>query len=181
MTADPRLAAPAQSYLILYNIMKPRNVGYLLRTAAACGVSEVIVVGRRNMYSDRTRGTAQQLPRRHFFKLPQAFEYLHSIGVTICGIEIADSAAPVQMHPFRGPTAFFFGNEITGLSPEQQALCDHLVYIPQFGAAHSLNVNVSAGIVLHHFAVWAGMEEKRREGSKFVVELSQRESLEQKK
>jgi tRNA G18 (ribose-2'-O)-methylase SpoU len=82
----------------------------------------------------------------------------------------------VQTHPFRGPTAFFFGNEITGLSPGQQALCDHLIYIPQFGAAHSLNVNVSAGIVLHHFAMWAGMEECRREGSKFVVAERQKET-----
>jgi tRNA G18 (ribose-2'-O)-methylase SpoU len=163
------LQQPPRSYLILYNIMKPRNVGFLLRTAAACGVSEVIVVGRRSMYSDRTRGTAQQLPRRHFFKLPQAFEYLRSIGCSICGVEIADTAAPIQSHPFRGSTAFFFGNEITGLSPEQQSLCDHLVYIPQFGAAHSLNVNVSAGIVLHHFAIWAKLAESPREGSKFVV------------
>jgi tRNA G18 (ribose-2'-O)-methylase SpoU len=170
LTADPPPAATVQSYLILYNIMKPRNVGYLLRTAAACGVSEVIVVGRRNMYSDRTRGTAGQLPRRHFFKLPLAFEYLRSIGTTICGVEIADTATPVQSQPFRGSTAFFFGNEITGLTPEQMAMCDQLVYIPQFGAAHSLNVNVSAGIVLHHFAIWAGMKESARDGHKFVVE-----------
>lgn len=176
MSADPPPVTVIQSYLILYNIMKPRNVGYLLRTAAACGVSEVIVVGRRNMYSDRTRGTAQQLPRRHFFKLPQAFEYLRSIGTTICGVEIADTAEPVQTHPFRGPTAFFFGNEITGLTPEQQAMCDHLVYIPQFGAAHSLNVNVSAGIVLHHFAVWAGMQESARAGNKFLVDSPVRET-----
>jgi 23S rRNA (guanosine2251-2'-O)-methyltransferase len=162
-----------QSYLVLYNVMKPRNVGYLLRTAAACGVSEVIVVGRRSMYADRTRGTALQLPRRHFFKLPQAFEHLRSIGTTICGVEIADAATPVHTHPFRGSTAFFFGNEITGLTPEQQALCDHLVYIPQFGAAHSLNVNVSAGIVLHHFAIWAGLEERMRAGGKFVVDSFQ--------
>lgn len=169
---EPTQQQPPRSYLILYNIMKPRNVGYLLRTAAANGVSEVIVVGRRSMYSDRTRGTAQQLPRRHFFKLPQAFEYLRSIGCSICGVEISDAAAPIQTHPFRGSTAFFFGNEITGLSPEQQAQCDHLVYIPQFGAAHSLNVNVSAGIVLHHFAIWAKLNESPRLGSKFVVPMS---------
>ena len=159
----------SSSYLILYNIMKPRNVGFLLRTAAACGVSEVIVVGRRSMYTDRTRGTARQLPRRHFFKLPEAFAYLRSIGCSICGVEIADRAVPIQMQPFRGSTAFFFGNEITGLSPEHQALCDQLVYIPQFGDAHSLNVNVSAGIVLHHFALWANFAERPREGTKFVV------------
>ena len=40
------------------------------------------------------------------------------------------------------------GNEGEGLSKKQIGMCDQLVYIPQYGSAVSLNVNVAAGIVL---------------------------------
>jgi len=44
------------------------------------------------------------------------------------------------------------------------------VYIPQYGpGTASLNVSVAASIVMHHFALWAGYEERSREGEKFMV------------
>ncbi len=62
------------------------------------------------------------------------------------------------------------GNEGSGLSPKQMALCDEFVYIPQYGVGTaSLNVAVACSIVLHHFACWAGYPEREREGFKFVV------------
>lgn len=58
-----------------------------------------------------------------------------------------------------------------GLSEKQMRLCDGFVYIPQHGpGTASLNVTVAASIVLHQFAVWAGYEERQREGAKFVVD-----------
>ena len=58
----------------------------------------------------------------------------------------------------------------TGLSADELAACDALVYIPQHGAGTaSLNVAVAASIVLHHFAVWAGYAERSRTGAKFDV------------
>jgi hypothetical protein len=58
----------------------------------------------------------------------------------------------------------------TGLSEQQAQLCDAFVYIAQYGeGTASLNVTVAASIVLHHFAVWAGYEERRRSGAKFDV------------
>lgn len=58
-----------------------------------------------------------------------------------------------------------------GLSEKQMRLCDGFVYIPQHGpGTASLNVTVAASIVLHHFAVWAGYQERQREGAKFNVD-----------
>ena len=49
-------------------------------------------------------------------------------------------------------------------------LCDTFVYIQQYGAGTaSLNVSVAASIVLHHFALWAGYQERSRHGEKFDV------------
>lgn len=62
------------------------------------------------------------------------------------------------------------GNEGTGLSPKQLALCDSFVYIPQHGrGTASLNVNVAAAIVLHHFATWAQLPEAPRSGFKYEL------------
>jgi hypothetical protein len=62
------------------------------------------------------------------------------------------------------------GGQGDGLSAQQEAICDGFVYIPQYGpGTASLNVTVAASIVLHSFAVWAGYEERARDGVKFVV------------
>jgi hypothetical protein len=60
------------------------------------------------------------------------------------------------------------------------AICDHFVYIPQFGdGTASLNVAVAGSIVLHHFATWARMSEQERAGNKYVVTCTK--GLEEKK
>ena len=49
-------------------------------------------------------------------------------------------------------------------------LCDSFVYISQYGVGTaSLNVAVAASIVLHHYALWAGYEERSRQGFKYDV------------
>ena len=59
------------------------------------------------------------------------------------------------------------------MNEKQLGMCDHFVYIPQFSqGTASLNVNVAASIVMHHFSTWSGYEEAEREKdrAKFVVE-----------
>lgn len=72
-----------------------------------------------------------------------------STEVTICGLEIMDSAASVADHPFRGSTALMPGNEGYGMNDAQKAVCDQFVYIPHFGnGTASLNVSVATSIAL---------------------------------
>jgi tRNA G18 (ribose-2'-O)-methylase SpoU len=49
-------------------------------------------------------------------------------------------------------TALIFGNEVNGVSQQAIDLCDGCIEIPQLGSKHSLNISVSAGIVLWHWA-----------------------------
>ena len=157
-----------QSYLVLYNIMKHANFGFLIRTANAFGVTEIIIVGKRAYDVGGACGTSPTTPKRHFFTLGQACEYLRNKGCSICGVEITENAVRVDRQPFQGSTAFMVGNEASGLTQEQTSHCDQFVYVPQFGTAASLNVNVAAGIALHHFALWANFSENGRRGHKFL-------------
>lgn len=156
--------------MLIHNIAKRHNVGTLARSCTAFGVSELILVGRRDFNAFGSHGSTSHLNFRHFHSLSLAKSFLKERDCDICGVEITDNAVAVNQHPFKGSTAFLLGNEGTGLSAKECEICDFFVYIPQYGCGTaSLNVTVAASIVLHHFGVWAGFSERTREGNKFVV------------
>jgi tRNA G18 (ribose-2'-O)-methylase SpoU len=173
-------------YLIVFHIAKKHNIGTLIRSACAFGVTEVILCGRKEMNTFGAQGTVPYLRFVHFSKLAAAKDYLAGMGVKVLGVEITPDSLPLQQllptlpQPGRDPlpgmprlhhVAFLLGNEGTGLSSEHLQICDHCVYIPQYGrGTASLNVATSAGIVLHHFALWAGLQEQQRQAQKFVVQ-----------
>nr|XP_023898083.1 uncharacterized protein LOC112009960 [Quercus suber]POE53821.1 trna (guanosine(18)-2'-o)-methyltransferase [Quercus suber] len=159
-----------ECYVVVHNIAKRHNVGTLARSATAFGVSELILVGRRDFNAFGSHGSTSHVSFRHFHSLSDAHQFLKDKDCDICGVEITDTAVAVNQHPFKKSTAFLLGNEGTGLSAKECEICDFFVYIPQYGCGTaSLNVTVAASIVLHHFGVWAGFPERTREGSKFVV------------
>ncbi|KAF2311026.1 hypothetical protein GH714_019206 [Hevea brasiliensis] len=145
---------PIASYVVVHNIAKRHNVGTLARSATAFGVTELILVGRRDFNAFGSHGSTSHLRFRHFHFLLDARHFLKGKDCDICGVEIADGALPVNEHPFKKSTAFLLGNEGTGLSAKECEICDFFVYIPQYGCGTaSLNVTVAASIVLHHFGV----------------------------
>ncbi|CAM6101210.1 unnamed protein product [Calypogeia fissa] len=159
-----------ESYVLVHNVTKRHNLGTLARSATAFGVTELILVGRKDFNAFGSHGASLHIQFRHFHTLPEAALYLKANDVDICGVEIIDGARPVHKHPFTRSTAFVLGNEGTGLSKKEMDICSFFVYIPQCGSGTaSLNVTVAASIVLHHFSVWAGFAEREREGQKFVV------------
>lgn len=155
---------------MVHNIAKRHNVGTLARSATAFGVSEMILVGRRDFNAFGSHGSTSHVNFRHFHSLSDARVFLKSKDCDICGVEITDNAVDVTQHPFKKSTAFLLGNEGMGLSAKECEICDFFVYIPQYGGGTaSLNVTVAASIVLHHFGVWAGFSERTRDGNKYVV------------
>lgn len=159
-----------ESFVMVHNIAKRHNIGTLARSATAFGVSELILVGRRDFNSFGNHGSVSHLRFRHFHTLIDARNFLKGRDCDICGVEITSNAMPVNQHPFSRSTAFLLGNEGTGLSVKECEICDFFVYIPQYGSGTaSLNVTIAASIVLHHFGVWAGFTERTRDGNKFVV------------
>ncbi len=157
-----------KSSLILFNITKNKNLGGLVRTADALGVSEIIIIGKKGLKRYGHCGTFDVRKQRHFYTLGEAADYLHQLNFTIVGIEINNESIAIESHPFEGNTAFLPGNEGEGLSSSQKEACSKLVYISQYGSGASLNVNVATGIILHHFALWANFKSNKIESQKFV-------------
>ena len=161
-----------QMVVLLYDISKKKNVGTLVRSAVAFGVTKFIVVGRkRDLRTFGSQGTRDYMQFVYFDKFKDAVACLRRSGFRICGCEIAECARSVASRPFSGHTAFLFGNEGSGLNSKALAACDDFVYIPQYGrGTASLNVSVAASIALHQFAVWARYNEAPRDGFKFVLD-----------
>lgn len=159
-----------ESFLLIHNVAKRHNLGTLARSATAFGVTEIILVGRKDFNAFGSHGATLHLQFRHFHTLADAVKFLKAKDVSICGVEITEGAARVHKHPFNRSTAFVLGNEGSGLSDKEMEICDSFVYIPQNGpGTASLNVTVAASIVLNQFAVWADFPERERDGQKFVV------------
>lgn len=65
-----------ESYVVVHNIAKRHNVGTLARSATAFGVSELILVGRRDFNAFGSHGSTSHLRFRHFHSLSDAKNFL---------------------------------------------------------------------------------------------------------
>ena len=69
----------------------------------------------------------------------------------MAAIEQAEKKVWLQDVSYSGEKmAVVFGNEVKGVSQQAVDVCDFVIEIPQFGTKHSLNISVSAGVVLWH-------------------------------
>ena len=159
--------AEIESYLILMNVAKDSNFGFLIRTANAFG-ARIIICGRTKFSRMGATARTRRTPFLRISRLADAIDYVRERGCRVLGIEIGRDATSIWSNPYQGSTAFVLGNEGTGLTDSQIAACDQLVYIPQYGGAVSLNINVAGGIVLSHFGQWAGFRETEICGRQFV-------------
>lgn len=145
--------------VILHNIRSAHNTGAILRTAEGAGVKTVYMTGYTPTPSDRFGRPRNDMAKaslgaEHMVRwesratLTPLIRKLKNEGWTIVGVE--QSARSVDYRSFHAPgnTVFIFGNEVRGLSKKILDLCDRVVEIPMHGRKESLNVSVSAGIIL---------------------------------
>ena len=146
---------PASPFLvILHGINNPVNVGAILRTAEAAGVTGAIATAHT---SDAFSPKALRGAMGSAFRLPvwTGAEYSEVIGWcaergvrTICGAARGPKVYTDIVWD-GGAVAVVVGPESTGLSAEEIALADEAVRIPMEGSVESLNVAVATGIILY--------------------------------
>jgi len=144
--ADPRLV------IALHSITNPSNLGAVLRTAEAAGVSGVIVsrdsadvFGVKALRS--AMGSTLRLPVWTGATLDEIVAWGKSRNMPLTGTD-AHAGTPHTSLDWKEPRILVFGSEAHGLSADEKSLLDDFVSIPMENGVESLNLAVSAGILM---------------------------------
>ncbi len=138
-------------YIFLENIQDPSNMGTILRTADALGVSGVIMTDDCcDVYSPKVvRGAMGALFRVPFMSVKSSTEFIEEFnkkGTTYAAV-VRDGEA-LGSFSFEDNSLVVVGNEGNGLKPETVALCKKKITIPMQGVAESLNAAIATGILV---------------------------------
>ncbi len=139
--------------IVLDRITDIRNFGAISRSAECAGVHAIIIPtrGSAQINSDAIKtsaGALYQIPICRTDNLKQTCEYLKTSGLQLvaCTEKTSDTIYDADLS---SPTAIILGSEEDGISDEFLKIADAKAKIPLFGKIESLNVSVSAGIMLY--------------------------------
>lgn len=138
--------------VLLDGVTDPHNLGAILRTADAAGVTAVIAPRRRAAgLTPAARkvasGAAETVPFLQVGNLSEAMARLAQAGVRLVGAA-GDASTAYCDADLKGPLALVLGGEDRGLRRLTRERCDQLVRVPMAGVVESLNVSVTAGVLL---------------------------------
>lgn len=144
--------------VVLDNVRSAHNVGSVFRTCDAfradllclCGIC---AVPPSPEIRKAALGAENSVAWKHYGSAKEAISELRSRGYRIISVEQTEKSVMLGEFALEPEVkyALVFGNEVEGVSQEAVDSSDMAVEIPQYGTKHSLNVSVSAGIVLWHF------------------------------
>ena len=137
--------------MVLEAVEKPGNLGAVLRSADAAGADAVLVC---DPLTDLYNPNLIRASIGAVFTVPcvactsqEAIAWLQKHGIQILTAQLQDSSLYYDCDLRRG-TALIMGTESTGLSQQWRAAATAHIRIPMLGALDSLNVSVSAAILL---------------------------------
>ncbi|WP_462419058.1 23S rRNA (guanosine(2251)-2'-O)-methyltransferase RlmB [Kytococcus sp. Marseille-QA3725] len=144
-------------FVALDGITDPRNLGAIIRSAAAFGAHGLIIPERRSAgvtaAAWRTSaGAAARLPVARVTNLNRALQELRGQGVFVVGLD-ADGDVDLPGLPLApDPLVVVVGSEGKGLSRLTREHCDQIVNIPMSGLTESLNAGTAAAVTLYEIA-----------------------------
>lgn len=151
--ASPRLVA------ICEEIRDPGNLGTIIRAADAAGADAVVLTGRTvDPYNPKvvraTTGSLFHLPVSVGGDLAEVVEQAHAAGLDVLAADVKgdDLLVARAAGVLARPTAWLFGNEARGLEDTSLGLADHVLKLPIFGRAESLNLATAASVCLYESA-----------------------------
>jgi 23S rRNA (guanosine2251-2'-O)-methyltransferase len=152
LMAAPRAGRP---FVVLDHVEDPRNLGAVVRSAAAFGAAGVFFPPRRQVRITPTvakvaEGGVEYVPVVPVSNVAQFLRQIKDAGVWRYGLE-ADGDARMGEIEFGEGAAFVFGGEGAGLSRAARDECDAAVAIPLAGNISSLNVAAAAAVTLYEF------------------------------
>ena len=145
--------------VVLDNVRSLHNVGSVFRTSDAFRVERILLCGITATppaaeIHKTALGAEDVVPWQHFADTMEAVSLLKSEGYDVYSIEQCEGSIALQEFstlPGRR-YAVIMGNEVKGVQQQVVDASDGAIEIPQFGTKHSLNVSVTAGMVIWEFA-----------------------------
>ena len=154
-----RTAEKIPIVVVLDNVRSLNNVGSVFRTGDAFRISEIHLCGHTGTppskeISKTALGATETVQWKYFKSTKDSVLALREMNYKICAVEQTQNAVPLQQVNFstEDKIALIFGNEVYGVEQDAINQSDLCIEIPQFGSKHSLNISVSAGIVLWELA-----------------------------
>ena len=145
--------------VVLDGVRSLYNVGSVFRTGDAFRVAAVVLCGITatppNVEIHKTAlGAEDSVAWRHFGDTMEAVAWLRDEGYTILAVEQCEGSTMLTdfTPDSQQKYAVILGNEVKGVQQQVVDACDGCLEIPQFGTKHSMNVSVTAGIIIWHFA-----------------------------
>jgi 23S rRNA (guanosine2251-2'-O)-methyltransferase len=141
----------------LDGVTDPRNLGAVIRSAAAFGATGVVVPARRSAGVTAgawkaSAGALVRLPVAQAVNLTRAIEGYKKAGFFVAGLDAEGTTDLREMSIADGPMVLVVGSEGRGLSRVVAAACDLLVSIPMASGNESLNAGIAASIALYEIA-----------------------------
>ena len=141
--------------VVLDNVRSAQNVGSFFRTADAFGIERIELCGisctppNREIHKTAL-GSELSVAWHYHPTTKECVEALRADGYRIIAIEQIEGST--MLNDFRAEPgmkyALIFGNEVEGVDQNIADIVDSAIEIPQVGIKHSLNVSVSAGVVM---------------------------------
>ena len=145
--------------VVLDHVRSLYNVGSVFRTCDAFRLSGVYLCGITAQpphpeIHKTALGAEDSVPWRYFKQTEEAVIWLKEQGYIMLAAEQCEGSTMLQEFR-REPDkkyAVVFGNEVKGVQQQVVDMCDGCIEIPQFGTKHSMNVSVTAGIIIWSIA-----------------------------
>ncbi len=145
--------------VVLDNVRSLNNIGSIFRTSDAFLIEKIYLCGitavpPHKEIQKTALGATESVAWKYVKNTENLLEQLKEENYHIVSVEQAEKS--VMLHDFtvnqNTSYALIFGNEVKGVQQEVVSQSDTVIEIPQLGTKHSLNVSVSAGIVIWDFA-----------------------------
>ena len=144
--------------VVLDNVRSLNNIGSVFRTSDAFLVEKIYLCGitATPPHADIHKtalGAEDSVDWAYYENTTDAVKQLKSEGYTVYSIEQVNNSIALQNIVLKSDEkyAVILGNEVKGVQQEVVDMCDGCIEIPQFGTKHSLNVSVTAGLIIWDF------------------------------
>lgn len=143
--------------IVLEDLFQSHNQSAVMRSADCYGIQNVHLIENRNSYnpsSTVSQGAREWLAiHRHTELKDNTQATIHELKAAgyriIATTPHTNDMLVDDLDLTKGKMAFFFGTELTGLSPQVIEQADEYIKVPMFGFTESLNVSVCAAIVMY--------------------------------